>query len=475
MFSSSKVYRNPTTTYNAPVLVDILNQTLRMGSEHQQIFEIFRNLVPDNKNNRAILFWKDPVPVSFSYIEAYTIIGNGIKEVCDDPGQREKVHEVIQAFNDRINAQRQTIDDVFTRVTTDNNQHGSSVWRILYTDDSEVNLDLARIDPLTFDKRMDDKKGWECFVQAPRVVHGTYASKNAFYNAMKLPTNIGILPGGTTYPMSMVMPNRIVVPNEPEYVLEFEFYERPPISTVLDGLLYKQWILWYMKMYSDRYWSPFKVGYVGDPKTIFPDDPVMMAKQRDDLLSSLLHMRNFGAMATAGYNRVEEMGKNSAASSEVYPGFVNLIDKQTMYALSGSMGQRDASGNELAVSRTIEQGWLRHNMGLRTRFSRALTDFYVNRLLPANGIKLSRQQLHLSFSPMETPKLVDLMTAIEKGMKSSVFKDVNEPRALLHEIWDNIAEVDEATAAKLNKDFMEMNKKPEPTAFGGGSKPKASA
>jgi len=469
MFSINRVYRNNNSTYNGPALVEILNQILRTGSDNQQIWEVLRQAVPDTKQNRTVLYYRDPVPFSFSNIEAYTIHGNGMKPIVDDTAQRKKALEVVESFFSEMNAGRQTIDDAFTRSTIDNNLYATSVWRILYTSDSQVGIDLSRLDPLTFEKHTDDKKGTECYVQKPFKIDGTYASENAFYNAMKDSSSLL----GTSGPLNMN--GNIVIPNKPEYVVEFEFYEHPPVSTILDGLLYKQWILWYMKMYSDRYWSPFKVGYVGDPKTIFPDDPVMMAKQRDDLLSSLLHMRNFGAMATAGYNRVEEMGKNSAASSEVYPGFVNLIDKQTMYALSGSMGQRDASGNELAVSRTIEQGWLRHNMGLRTRFSRALTDFYVNRLLPANGIKLSRQQLHLSFSPMETPKLVDLMTAIEKGMKSSVFKDVNEPRALLHEIWDNIAEVDEATAAKLNKDFMEMNKKPEPTAFGGGSKPKASA
>ena len=462
MYSLNRIYRNPNSSYNAPALVEILNQVLRMGSENQQIYEVLSKSIPDTKNNRAVLFWRDPVPVSFSYIEAYTIIGNGMKVVCDDPGQRKNVLECIDAFNSRINAQRQTIDDVFTRTTTDNNIFASSLWRILYTDDSEVGLDLARVDQLTIDKASDDKKGWECFVQKPYTINGTYASKNAFYNAMK---SWPAVPS-----TAMILSPKIVIPNEPEYVLEFEFYERPPISTVLDVLLYKQFILWYMKMYSDRYWSPFKVGYVGDPKTIFPEDPTQMSQQQEDLLLSLINMRTSGAMATAGYNRIEELGKNSAASSEIYPTFVDHLDKQTMYALSGSMGQRDASGSELAVSRTIEAGWLRQNMGKRTRYRRAWEDFYINRLLPTNDIRMSHQQLHLSFSPMETPKLVDLMNAISLGIKSCVFKNRAEPRAVLHEIWDNIGDLDDAMEKKLEKDFMDLNKKPEPTAFGGASK-----
>lgn len=473
MYSASRIYRNPTTTYSAPMLVDILNKVLQYGSESQAVYEVLRNSIPDTKNNRAILFWKDPVPVSFSSITAYTIIGNGMKIICDDTAQREKVIDVITSFNNRINIGRQTIDDVFTRAISDNNIHAYSLWRLLYTDDSQVGIDMARVDPLTLDKGADDKKGWECYIQKPYTKNGTYASENSFYNAMKNSTLGTTSMISTNSPMATM--TNIIIPNNPEYVMEFEFYERPPISTVLDGLLYKQWILWYMKMYSDRYWSPFKVAYVGDPKTIFPEDPTEMAKQIDDILMSLLHMRNFGSMATAGYNRIEELGKNSAASSEVYPGFINLLDKQTMYALSGSMGQRDASGNELAVSRILEQGWLRTNMGLRTRFNRAWTDFYINNLLPHNGITgITHQQLHLSFSPMEQISLADLMGAIEIGMKNAVFKDVNEPRSIMHEIWDNIANVDEELAKKMKAEFTELNKKPEPSEmFGGAQKPGA--
>jgi hypothetical protein len=449
------------------MLVDILNRVIQMGSENQAIYELLRNAVQDTKNNRAILFWKDPVPVSFSSITAYTIIGNGMKIVCDDTAQRNKVIDTITAFNNQINVGRQTIDDVFTRSITDNNTQAFSIWRLLYTDDSQSGIDMARVDPLTVEKGADDKKGWEGYVQKPYTRFGTYASQNAFYNALKN-TPIGIGSQFTVPASAMPLPTNIVIPNDPRFLMEFEFYERPPISTVLDGLLYKQWILWYMKMYSDRYWSPFKVGYVGDPKTIFPEDPTEMAKQVEDLLMSLLHMRNFGSMVTAGYNHVEEFGKNSAASSEVYPGFINMLDKQTMYALSGSMGQRDAAGNELAVSRILEQGWLRTNIGLRTRFSRAWTDFYINNLLPFNGIHgVTHQQLHLSFSPMEQISILDMMKAIEIGMKNVVFKHVNEPRAIMHEIWDNIADVDEAMAKKMQSDFMDLNKKPEPAAFGG--------
>jgi len=466
MFSINRVYRNNNSTYNGPALVEILNQILRTGSDNQQIWEVLRQAVPDTKQNRTVLYYRDPVPFSFSNIEAYTIHGNGMKPIVDDTAQRKKALEVVESFFSEMNAGRQTIDDAFTRSTIDNNLYATSVWRILYTSDSQVGIDLSRLDPLTFEKHTDDKKGTECYVQKPFKIDGTYASENAFYNAMKDSSSLL----GTSGPLNMN--GNIVIPNKPEYVVEFEFYEHPPVSTILDGLLYKQWILWYMKMYSDRYWSPYKVGYVGDPKTIFPNDPDVMANQQNDLLNAMLNMRTSGAMATAGYNHIEEYGKNSASSSEVYPTFIDHLDKQTMYALSGSMGQRDASGNELAVSRSIEDAWLRVNSGKRTRHKRIWTNFFLNQLFPENGIHLTHQQFHFSFSPMSQVNIVDLMNAIEKGQQECIFKDVNEPREWVREIYDNIGAVDEATAKKLKDDFMELNKKPEPApAFGGGKKP----
>jgi hypothetical protein len=222
-----------------------------------------------------------------------------------------------------------------------------------------------------------------------------------------------------------------------------------------------------MRKYSERFWSPFRVGYVGDPKTYMPTDPEDFKFQRDDLLNSLVYMKNFGSMATAGYNRIEEMGAKTASSSLVYPEYINTINEEIMFALCGSMGQRTAKGNELASGRILEHGFLNHCKAMRGQYRRYLSDFYRNVLLPLNHIKTTTKKLEITFSPIQEEKIFDLVRAVGEANKQCFFKDVNEPREILSSIWDGIGDVDKATATKMRADYMELNKKNAPQPGGG--------
>ncbi|PNX48822.1 MAG: hypothetical protein BV459_01520 [Thermoplasmata archaeon M11B2D] len=427
-----------------------------------QIYGLLKNSIKDTAQNREILLWGDPVPISFALQTAYTV-SQGMKPKSSN----KQAIEIINGFNDRINHGNQTIEDAFTHSYTDMCSQYGSYWRILHDNDMEYKIDLARLDPLTLTRRKESRKGWEAIVQrGVEDVHRFY-SKEAFYAHLKEnASQVGF--GG--YGMDdheegyhMSTERLVVIPNEPDILLEFEFFKRPLIAPVLDYLLYKRWILWFMRNYSERFWSPNRIGFVGDPQGgMMPNDPEEMKKQRDDLLGGLVQLRAFGAMATAGYNRVEELGKNTAKSSQVYVDFINLLDKQTMYSLGGSMGQRDASGNELATSRILQEGWLRFVLGIRSRYARRLKRFYRNVLLPANGIRLPYKDLKLVFSPINLTETLDLVRAIREAQDGILFENVNEPRAILAEIWEQIDEVDSTAANRMKNDYMELYKKNVP-------------
>lgn len=126
------------------------------------------------------------------------------------------------------------------------------------------------------------------------------------------------------------------------------------------------------------------------------------------------------------------------------------------------MGQRDASGNELATSRILQEGWLRFILGIRARYARRLKRFYRKVLLPANGITLAYNDLKLVFSPVNLTATYDLVRAIREAQDGMLFKDVNEPRAIMAEIWEQIDDVDDTIAARMKSDYMELNKKNVP-------------
>jgi len=458
MFSSARIYNNPMTTYSGPSLRSVFHYMMGTPPQESQIYGILKNSVENTAQNREILLWGDPVPISFALMTAYTV-SLGMKP----KSQNKQAIEIINGFNDRINHGNQTIEDLYTHSYTDMASQYGSYWRILHDRDMEYGVDIARLDTLTLTKRREDRKGWEALVQrAPESIE-RYYSKAAFYNHLK---NRAAMVNPTGYGQDdheegphEAMERFVVIPNEPDILLEFEFFRRPLIAPVLDYLIYKRWILWFMRNYSERFWSPNRIGFVGDPAGgMMPDDPEVMKKQRDDLLDGLVQLRTFGAMATAGYNRIEELGKNTAKSSQVYVDFINLLDKQTMYALGGSMGQRDASGNELATSRTLQEGWLRFVLGIRARYARRLKRFYRKVLLPANGIKLGYNELKLVFSPVNMTGTLDLVKAIREAQDGMLFENVNEPRSILAEIWEQIDDVDSTAAERMRNDYMELYK-----------------
>jgi hypothetical protein len=423
-----------------------------------QIYGILKNSVKNTAGNREILLWGDPVPISFAQMTAYTV-SQGMKPKSSN-GQ---AIETINEFNDRINNGNQTIEDLFTHSYTDMTSQYGSYWRILHDRDMEYGIDIGRLDPLTLTKRKESRRGWEAVMQRGYEDVERFYSQAAWYNHLKeraaQMSATGHGQDDRDEGLSPAKERMVVIPNKPDILLEFEFFKRPLIAPVLDYLLYKRWILWFMRNYSERFWSPNRIGFVGDPQSgMFPNDPGQMKSQRDDLLGGLVQLRAFGAMATAGYNRVEELGKNTAKSSQVYVDFINLLDKQTMYALGGSMGQRDASGNELATSRALQEGWLRFVLGIRARYSRRLKRFYRKVLLPANGISLAYNDLKLVYSPINLTETLDLVRAIREAQDGVLFKDVNEPRAIMAEIWEQIDEVDSATADRMKNDYMELYK-----------------
>ena len=471
MFSFSRVYRNIDSTYTAPVMAQYLESVLQMSTEDQELYNILKSYIPDTSINREILAWTEPLVISFLLLSSETIAGDRIK--IGDPSN--EVVECIEEFNDQINNMRQNIHHLFNVSYADNGIHAGSVWRVMKTKDSSVNCDIARLDPLTIQKIKEPVSGWEAFVQNVRTLASTYYSEEAFYNACRgfaWTGQYGISGGVMEHPGLIPsqpgnkVPYICVVPNKRGIVLDLEFFTRPLISPILPYLVYKKWIIWFMRKYSERFWSPFRVGYVGDPKTYMPTDPEDFKFQRDDLLNSLVYMKNFGSMATAGFNRVEEMGTKTASSSLVYPEYINTINEEIMFSLCGSMGQRTAKGNELASGRILEHGFLNHCKGMRGQYRRYLSDFYRNVLLPLNHLKTTTKKLEITFSPIQEEKVFDIVRALGEANKNCFFQDMNEPRQVLSSIWDGIGEVDKATASRMKADFMELNKKSVPQPGG---------
>jgi len=471
MFSKTRIFTNPASISSAPSLYSPA-WYLKEIPENAKLKELYYDSIPDTKVYREISFWNEPVVISFAYITAYTVLGDGIKVLSGN----ENVKMAIQEFNDQINIGRQSIDDLFCDSYIDNIIHAQAFWRLMDTDEVPSGLDLARLDPVTLTKKKSKVKGYELLVQAAKKENKEFYSANAYYNYWKdqayQATSLGdIVEDDYWDAQEDSKYDYVIVPNEPKTILEFEFFRRPPISPILNHMSFKRQILKFMKNYAERQWTGFKLGKVGNPQFMMPDTEEEFKKERDNLLQALVQMKNFGAMVTPGYNSVEEFGQNSAKSGEIFIDSMNFLNEEMMFSMMGSMGIRTARGTELATSRVLEQGFLRGAKGIQGRYDRNLKTMYKLRLLPKKGISSTdAKDFTLKHSPMIIEKISDVVKAVTDACDKLLFDDWNEPRQILQTVFGAVMdELPDSRAKELMEKFIEMNKSAPPKLPGQGS------
>jgi len=80
----------------------------------------------------------------------------------------------------------------------------------------------------------------------------------------------------------------VIIPNELNCCLHLQLFDQPPTSTILKELQIKQWAYMFLRKYIEKFWAPFILAYVGDPKNGYmPRDPADMKQQLFGLLNKL--------------------------------------------------------------------------------------------------------------------------------------------------------------------------------------------
>jgi len=410
-----------------PVLLDFAEYISNLDPEIRRLRNV---MIHPTQDNREYAFWNDSVSQSFTYITAYTIIGDGLRIHC--PNKRAK--EIIEGFNEEINVRHMNIEDYIVSSWIDEIVHANSYWRHDFNKDYNYGVDMQRLDPKTIVKVRDPKYGWTKLIQKVGQ-YKAHSSKAAFYsNATEKDLNI------TTYPYST---REIHIPDEPIRLTRTNFFYRPPIGSALHYITYKRWILYFMRKYSQKYWAPFLLFFIGDTKSnYYPDTDDEMQEAIDEVTNIIPDMSNWGGAAFPGNVRVEELGKGSSRSSEIYVTYMDALDKQIMMSIFASMGLRESSGNELSTQRGLREGFLTFLRGMRRKYASILDKFYTKCLLPTNGIKVSMGDVQIEWDPLKFEASERLMNAITSGVNTGMFVDRNEVRRAGSEIWRWLKPID---------------------------------
>jgi len=400
-------------------------------------------------------FWNDSIAVSFTDITAHVIIGDGPRIRCD---KSQEAVEVIKRWCRSINVRRQTYEDWIRESWFDSMVYGKFFWRVEERAPYE-NVDIQRLDPKTIETRIDPVMGYRKFIQHTNK-YRYHKSKKQFYRAKdedglfyrtnweKNPMKINYGTKQTNYTLKEV---QISLADEPHVILYGDFFRKPPIANALHYIVYKRWILWFMRKYSQKHWAPFVVLSVGDPRSPnYPTDRHKMQAAIDNGKQFIRQITNFGGVSLPGEMDLKTLETQTARSSEIYVLYIQELDKQIMYTIFGSMGQREARGTELATSRILQEGWLRFIKGIRRLYELISTTFWAYCLLPYHGINdVEPSDLDMEWSPLRFETILELLQSIAIGANVGVFETKNELRKAAQSAFSFLDELPDGDNKKV--------------------------
>ncbi len=403
------------------------------------------SMIEDTFAHRHETFWKDNSAQSFAYQTIAVLLGEGINvTIKDDP----EAQDIIFKWNDEINVRHETIEDFIGTVWLDNLIDAQTLWRVFIDeDDEEHKVDIQRVSMKNVKIETHATRGWRRFIQTANIPTKHVNDKNRWYRS------------NVIYPKSLEMVQTII-PDEPQCCIYINFFKMPPVSSVMHLMVYKRWITWFMRKFAEKYWAPFIIAYLGDPKSgYFPTDP----KDQDDgiryNLEALKRIRNYGVGSFLGHTKIETLDTKSAKNSDVYVNYLEYLNKEIILGLLGSMALREASGREKATSDIVQQGYLRFIRGKRESIGIHLRKFYAKVLLPAYGKEgIDPTDIKIDWPPLKIESIKDTLQAVEIAAKIGAFKDAKEIRKILTPIWRHIGEdITDEEAKKMKETFLEIN------------------
>lgn len=401
-------------------------------------------MVKNTYPHRHEAFWKDNSAQSFAYLTTSILIGEGIQVSIRD---KEEAQDVIKKWNDEINVRHESIEDYITTVWLDNLIDAQSLWRVFIDEeDEEHKVDIQRVSMFNTRVQSHPTRGWRRFLQTANVPYKVM-NKNKFYRSDPM----------LFYEQQQVL---TIIPDEPETCLYVNFFKSPPVSSVLNLLVYKRWITWFMRKFAEKYWAPFLIGYVGDPKSGY-----MPTKKKDidDSLrytvNALKRVRDFGVASFLATTKVESLDTKTAKNSDIYVSYLEYLNKEIVLGLFGSMALRGDTASGKATTDVVQQGFLRFIRGKRESIGTKLRKFYSKVLLPAYGIEgVEAIDIKIDWPPLQLNNIRDVLQSVEIAAKIGALKDAKEIRKILTPIWRHIGEdISEEENKQLRNVFMELN------------------
>lgn len=403
-------------------------------------------LIKDTPAHRAKLFLTDNTATSYASMSSSIMVGEGI--IVSVEGN-EDAENIINTWNDKINVKGQTIESMLKTNYTDNLIHGESLWRV-YKNPNATNgdplIDVQRVSTMTLKKEVHPTLGCIRWLQRTQVPEHL-DSKTAFYR--RDPTKI------VEYKEAIT-----IIPNEYNCCLHMSLFSTPPTSTILNELLIKRWSYWFLRKYIEKYWAPFIIAYIGDPKNGYmPSNPQEMKDNLKWAATQIRRIRDFGGASFPATTHLEVLDTKSQKQANIYLDTIDHLSKEIAIGLHASIAMRDPEKKSKAGQDIALQGFLRTMRGFREEYIIMLRRFYAEVLLPAYGINgITARDIKITFPEIKTDNIKDVAEAVEKAAQAGSFKDWTEIRKIFHPFWKHLNyDISKEDAENMKKLFLELN------------------
>jgi len=450
-YNIDRKYRNTPPV----VIIDDQNRVITVNLD-KEIRILRLQTAVDNYVNRRWCFRIESTCRTYINLLASSVVGTGLRVKCT---KKPEAEEICHKYNKKINASGASMEDLVQYILEDNAVEGFGTWRILRIPE-EPYIDLGRLDVSKVMPIVHEAKGWLKFIYKDYYDESVPKTKKAFLSSEHSPTY-------NEYTKEKDQTGILVEWHIPvESTLHFNLVSRPPMSVAMQYVLFKRWILWFMRKVAEKAWMPPIIGTIGNKDLPLPYGKIT-ADDRTRLLrryaKRLAKLSSFGIMAKVFGEDIDTLqDKTSVQSREHFVNQIRLLDEQIIFAMGGTLGFTGVEKSEIGESRQKENMLLRQVQALRSRIGTQLENFYINILLPEYGIHLEPGDLVMDWSHLKEDRNLEIIEMASAAMEHGGLSFL-EYRKILKSVWDFIEPEDKKHLEDFKK-FTEMQAKAKATA-----------
>jgi hypothetical protein len=457
-----------TETVQLPILLQDdanLYEFLEFFNLDEEIRDLSQNMVERKAVNREWLFRNDELCVRIGTVIASTIAGNGL--IIES--QNEDVKGLLAYFLDNLNGhelrhRRYNFFDFIRDAVFANIMHGESIFvkEIL---DTNQRLGVFPIDVKTTVPVIHDRKGWKKYIQyafesgtlpgvsgkemvdSPEDIE---IAKKRFYSDAYEPATRAFMNDRRV--VDKIRPVKHHLKDEFLYVVNL--YKYPLVDALLETILNKKYMLFYMRKATEKYAGPLLSVKVGT-ETAHPTDKESYLSLLDKASIQAAAAR-FGDAIAIPYNW-EIKALDVSARTFNFIDMVEWTNKTIIQGLGASMDFFQSFGNSLGLTSIIHDVWIRDINNQRNKLKAVSYDMCYDYLKSCDyefrkeypeGI--SKEVFDVAWAPLKEDDRDRLVAAVVQLATSHILKDTNEARKLIREagIFD-LEVLDDETSDEL--------------------------